>query len=138
MEANNDVWMGWSWWAGGPKWGNYMFTLDPTNIGQPSQTDRSAMAVLQPHLAPIAPAQPGDFNNNGVFDAADYVVWRKNPGAFPQTDYDTWRSKFGASLALTATGSSIPCVIPEPGSLALLSLGVMWFGSTRRRGAQLH
>ena len=23
----------------------------------------------------------GDFNNNGVVDAADYVVWRKNPVA---------------------------------------------------------
>ena len=25
----------------------------------------------------------GDYNNNGTVDAADYVVWRKNPGGFP-------------------------------------------------------
>ncbi len=23
---------------------------------------------------------PGDFNHDGAVDAADYVVWRKNPG----------------------------------------------------------
>ena len=48
LDQNDDVWLGWTWWAGGPKWGNYMFTLDPTNIGTPNETDRAAMAVLQP------------------------------------------------------------------------------------------
>ena len=26
------------------------------------------------------PSLPGDFNHDGTVDAADYVVWRKNPG----------------------------------------------------------
>ena len=51
LEANSDVWLGWTWWAGGPWWGNYQFTLEPTNLGQPDQgPDRAAMAVLQPHF----------------------------------------------------------------------------------------
>lgn len=29
MEANADVWLGWTWWAAGPWWGDYMFTLEP-------------------------------------------------------------------------------------------------------------
>jgi len=55
IGANNDVWLGSTWWAGGPWWGNYMFTLDPTNLGQPSQTDRPAIGVLQPFFTPNPP-----------------------------------------------------------------------------------
>ena len=52
VASNNDVWIGWTWWAGGPWWGDYMFTLEPQNLGQPSETDRPQLAVLQPHLLP--------------------------------------------------------------------------------------
>jgi endoglucanase len=52
MDANDDVWLGWSWWSGGPWWGEYMFTLEPLNLGQPSETDRPQLAVMQPHLLP--------------------------------------------------------------------------------------
>ncbi|WPD23208.1 MAG: glycoside hydrolase family 5 protein [Candidatus Electrothrix scaldis] len=51
MEENSDVWLGWTWWASGPWWGEYMFTLEPINLGQATQgPDRAAMAVLQPYL----------------------------------------------------------------------------------------
>ena len=36
----------------------------------------------------------GDYNQNGIVDAADYSVWRKNDGS--QEGYDTWRANFGA------------------------------------------
>ncbi len=51
----------------------------------------------------------GDYNNNGVVDAADFVVWRFNngesvtlpndptPGVVNDDDYDTWRENFGAT-----------------------------------------
>jgi len=47
IAANSDVWEGWAWWAAGPWWGNYMFTLEPTNLGQAGQADRAAMFVLR-------------------------------------------------------------------------------------------
>jgi hypothetical protein len=34
--------------AAGLRWGNYLFTLEPTNLGAAFQADRPAMAVLQP------------------------------------------------------------------------------------------
>ena len=40
-------------------------------------------------------APAGDYNGNGVVDAADYVVWRKTGGS--ATDYTTWRTNFGAT-----------------------------------------
>jgi len=46
LGANTDVFMGWTWWAGGPWWGEYLYTLDPLN-GQ----DRPQMQYLTPHLS---------------------------------------------------------------------------------------
>ena len=60
MEANSDVWLGWTWWASGPWWGEYLFTLEPTNLGQANQgNDREAMAVLQPHFVTQSSTQSG-------------------------------------------------------------------------------
>jgi len=43
--ASSDVLEGWTWWAGGPGWGEYQFTLDPSG-GQ----DRPQWGVLMPFL----------------------------------------------------------------------------------------
>jgi endoglucanase len=45
LENNDDVWLGWTYWAAGPWWGDYMFTIDPAG-GQ----DRPQMDVLETHL----------------------------------------------------------------------------------------
>ena len=47
---------------------------------------------------------PGDYNNDGTVDAADYVVWRKNDGT--QGGYDTWRANFGQPLPGSGSGSA--------------------------------
>lgn len=47
LKANSDVWLGWSYWAAGPLWGNYMFTLEPDH-----GADREQMTALQPFLQP--------------------------------------------------------------------------------------
>ena len=64
----------------------------------------------------------GDYNNNGVVDTADYVVWRKAEslglntldnrgpgivGAVGQLDYNFWRSHFGntSTITIPASGS---------------------------------
>jgi len=45
LDSNKDVWLGFTWWAGGPWWGNYMYNLDPQN-GQ----DAPQMQQILPHL----------------------------------------------------------------------------------------
>jgi endoglucanase len=45
LGSNADVWLGWAWWAAGPWWGDYMFSLEPVN-----GTDRPQMVVLEKHL----------------------------------------------------------------------------------------
>lgn len=39
MDANADVWKGWTYWAGGPWWGNYMMSIQPENGKEKPQTE---------------------------------------------------------------------------------------------------
>jgi len=66
----------------------------------------------------------GDFNQNGVVDAADYVVWRNaspnatlpnddSPGTVDASDYDDWRANFGKSGAASSAAVRAGAV-PEP------------------------
>jgi serralysin len=76
----------------------------------------------------LPPALLGDFNANGLVDAADYTVWRSENGlarpAFTgadhtgdglvnAADYGLWASNYGASGAVSAAA------VPEPGAVAL-------------------
>jgi endoglucanase len=42
IDANQDVWLGWTWWAAGAWWGSYPFSISPKS-GQ----DKPQMAVLE-------------------------------------------------------------------------------------------
>jgi hypothetical protein len=58
-------------------------------------------------------ALAGDFNQDGVVDGADYVVWRKGLGTtYDQEDFQVWRSNFGAtSSPAMLTGGSGSVVV---------------------------
>ena len=45
LRSNADVWTGWTWWAGGPLWGNYMYSIEPSN-----GVDKPQMSVLTQYL----------------------------------------------------------------------------------------
>jgi PEP-CTERM motif len=86
----------------------------------------------------------GDYNNNGVVDAADYVVWRKNlgqsvtipndptPGTVTQSDYDYWAAHFSATSGAGA-GLSRGGAVPEPSTILLAVVGMIGVGAFRRR-----
>jgi PEP-CTERM motif len=77
----------------------------------------------------------GDFNLDGLVDAADYLVWRKGFGTtYTEADYDLWRAHFGENASTGATLGG--AAVPEPGAAALLlfGLGFLLRCSGRRRG----
>lgn len=80
---------------------------------------------------------PGDFNNDGVANAADYVIWRKGPESlYPQGYYDVWRGNFGHSIGsgpALAFGSQAS--VPEPTTQTFLLASLTLFG--RRRSMRL-
>lgn len=47
MQAHFDVWLSYTYWAGGPLWGEYMFTIEPTNN---FTTDRPQMSLLEQYV----------------------------------------------------------------------------------------
>jgi hypothetical protein len=60
----------------------------------------------------LSTTTPGDYNGDGDVDAADYVVWRKDPGSFDPDAYDLWAANYGAGLG---SGSSVTgTAVPEP------------------------
>jgi hypothetical protein len=77
---------------------------------------------------------PGDFNNNGVVDAADYVLWRNggplqnevsDSGVVTDQDYADWRARFGNA---SGSGSSFgAAAVPEPTTFLLLMLIAPFF-----------
>ena len=78
---------------------------------------------------------PGDYNQNGIVDAADYTVWRDTMNDLPR--YNEWRANFG-SMAGAGSGAAgaLPshALVPEPTSLVLLTLSAPAIVSLRRRG----
>ncbi|MEX2307490.1 MAG: PEP-CTERM sorting domain-containing protein [Pirellulales bacterium] len=74
------------------------------------------------------PGLDGDYNDDGKVDAADYVLWRKDPASFGgnPAGYNTWRTNFGA-MAGSGGGAG---AVPEPASVILmvLSLAGLWLG----------
>lgn len=104
-------------------------------------------AVLTLTLTSNQLGPPGDYNADGVVDAADYTVWRDNLGAAAGTlpndvdggeigaaQYATWRDNYGAAAPLS---EALPAATtPEPGAALLLSLGCMAILSARTAARQ--
>jgi len=97
-------------------------------------------------IAPVGVA--GDYNENGVVDAADYTVWRDlfganvalpnevpgtSPGVVDQADYTAWKARFGNSGSGGGAGLQ-SAAVPEP-SFAVFMIAAMVAGvGGRSRG----
>jgi endoglucanase len=58
IHANADVWMGWTYWAAGPWWGNYMFSIEPAS-GQ----DKPQMAILEKYMDTLSTSTGLNFDS---------------------------------------------------------------------------
>lgn len=90
----------------------------------------------------VLESQPGDFNGDGVVNAADYTTWRDNLGAADDApinnagdgvagvsadDYAVWASNFGSGAPASANA------IPEPSTALLALVGLLAACGAARR-----
>jgi autotransporter-associated beta strand protein len=88
----------------------------------------------------------GDYNLNGIVDAADYVVWRNSQGQIggglaadgngngqiDSGDLDVWRAHFGQTAG-SGAGASANATVPEPTTaMLMLIMGLLAICSHRR------
>jgi hypothetical protein len=84
----------------------------------------------------LEPSLTGDYNENGVVDAADYVVWRNTfdsmsslaadgdgSGSIDNDDYLVWREHFGNTLPAPGTANAV--AVPEPAGVFLGVAGLL-------------
>jgi len=93
----------------------------------------------------------GDYNRNGLVDAADYTVWRNSlgrsvpngdgadgnqDGVITQLDYNIWKLNFGASFSGASADmpSGIPG-IPEPTTISIATFAALTLAVGCRRSS---
>jgi fibronectin-binding autotransporter adhesin len=86
-------------------------------------------------LQAVAVGLPGDYNQNGTVDAADYTLWRNNFGSgaslpnddtlgVGQDDYARWKTHFGETLN-SGPGGGADLAVPEPAALSLVAAALV-------------
>ena len=114
-------------------------------VGDTANHDVVLIGLSTESITP--PGVPGDYNGNGVVDAADYTVWRDHlgqtspdytlqnegmsTGTVDTADYDFWKTHFGASGA--GAGLLSGGAVPEPSTIVLALVGVIGFAAFGRR-----
>jgi hypothetical protein len=106
-----------------------MASIDAFGINLGAHTTNLLMDVDSVQFTTVN-GVPGDYNDNGVVDMADYVLWRKGgplqnevntPGTVDASDYDAWRAKFGNT---SGSGSLNGAAVPEPTAMVLVVIGI--------------
>jgi hypothetical protein len=91
---------------------------------------------------------PGDFNVDGVVNAADYTVWRNRlgqagvglvadgdfDGDVDSDDYVVWKTAYGFRRGPLTAGAAAAASVPEPGAMAF-GVTLMLVVIARRRRA---
>jgi hypothetical protein len=101
--------------------------------------------TLQVLTGPIA----GDYNDDGIVDAADYAVWRisvggasianrdpNNTGLIGQADYNSWRTNFGQTAG-SGNGAASNTAVPEPSFASMAIAAVLAMSARGRRRNKL-
>jgi thermolabile hemolysin len=88
---------------------------------------------------------PGDYNHDGIVNAADYTIWRDafgetglgliadgdGNGKVDRADFNVWQSHFGQTAG-GGSGTSANAIVPEPKSFVMLLVGMLAIFFRRR------
>lgn len=95
---------------------------------------RRSQGVFVSNLVARFPELPGDYNEDGTVDAADYVLWRDGLSApylpHDPRDYEVWKQNFGSHRGSAANAVAVP----EASTMLLAVAGLAAFLTARYRG----
>ncbi len=132
---------------------SYQILLDTSSVGMKtdvltiasgSQGVQNAIIEIPINYQVVAAGLAGDYNDDGVINAADYTVWRDAIGAggsllndpTPETvdesDYAYWRDHFGISASDGSGSRGAEARVPEPATLGTLLVGLAGVFGLRR------
>jgi hypothetical protein len=110
--------------------------IDPYDRVLELDDSNNAASILVDLNIPAPQIHPGDYNDDGVVNLADYTVWRDTlgdqlargtgadgdgDGIVTLSDYNEWKAHFGEVASAATSGS----VVPEPQSVWLLAAALL-------------
>jgi hypothetical protein len=127
--------------------------VDPYDQIEESDEANNVTQILVNLTIPAPTRLAGDYNTDGIVDAADYTVWRNTlgqndigdmgedadgdaSGTIRQADYDIWKAHYGDTMSGVGNGGLAdvsPIAVPEPSATALLFVAFVTFVACRRR-----
>ena len=109
--------------------------------GDGAGSARIDIGAFERQVQPLPPAFFGDYNGNGIVDAADFAVLRKTfgtggldayagadgsgDGNVGPEDYEVWRAHFGETLPLPGAGNGVERASAAPVAVLGESTGVV-------------
>ncbi len=116
VRVNSDVWLGWTWWAARPWWGEYQFTLEPTSN---FTVDRPAMAPLRNFLPIPAPKLQAMGASQFRFPTWPGFIYQ--PQSSTNLALDSWTDYLAA---ISGNGQLTTVSLPVPGPLQFARIKV--------------
>lgn len=111
LDANADVYLGWTFWSGGPWWGSEWYSIEPTG-----GADRPQMDVLERHLKPGNP--PPTCSGSATYEAE---AMRASTGGPTPGGWNIW-SNGDISQSVSVPGGAAMVTVVARGA----SAGGVW------------
>jgi hypothetical protein len=130
--------------AAGTYSATYSLMLSDENIA--GAQNKSLSLTLMAHV--VTALLAGDYNGDGIVDAADYTVWRDTFGqsvtahsgadgdgsaTIDDGDYQVWIDHFGEHSPGAGTGARASSAVPEPSGICLALVGLFAVFATASR-----
>ncbi|KAJ3047745.1 hypothetical protein HK097_011246 [Rhizophlyctis rosea] len=128
LDDNSDVWIGWTWWAAGPWWGDYMYSVEPTSV---TSGDKPQTSSLKKFFAGNS-VNPGPKAGSG----STTTTTRTTTTTTTRSSTTTTRSSTtatcaGGAVTVTVPGGQTTVTVQGPATTVTVTAGQQQQTTTR-------